>query len=240
MPGAAIRQWSIATTSCERCRRNPARPSPSTANSTRVRQSSPSVSPGTGSTSTSTSRCASRAICSRTTSALSARWRGQRDVLEVAAAAQPGPGVRARRRHPVGRGAQHRNGIRTDEPLAGAGLGDPGEHPLAGDRVAHEEDLPVVARDAVPAVGDRRDVDLDLVADREPAAVGLGHQPSPRRTSPTTGPSSRSSKPSAEASCHGTDETMTPGVKSRRPLSRSALWLCRICSHQWPRTYSGM
>ena len=25
-----------------------------------------------------------------------------------------------------------------------------------------------------------------------------------------------------------------------RPLSRRALWLCRICSHQWPTTYSGM
>ena len=38
--------------------------------------------------------------CSRTTAALSVALRGQRDVLEVAAAAQPGPGVRARRRRP--------------------------------------------------------------------------------------------------------------------------------------------
>lgn len=33
---------------------------------------------------------------------------------------------------------------------------------------------------------------------------------------------------------------MTPGVKRRRPLSRSALWLCSRCSYQWPTTYSGM
>ena len=33
---------------------------------------------------------------------------------------------------------------------------------------------------------------------------------------------------------------MTFGMNSRRPFSRSALWLCSTCSHQWPTTYSGM
>ncbi len=156
----------------------------------------------------------------------------QRHVLQVAAAAQPGAGPGAGRGDPVGRRGDHRHGIRADEALTGTGLGDPGEHPLTGDRVAHEEHLPLVAGDAVAAVGDGGDVDLDLVADREPAALVLGHQPSPRRTSPATGPSIRSSTPCDDASCHGTDDTMTPGVNSSRVRSRSALWLCRICSHQ--------
>ena len=50
----------------------------------------------------------------------------------------------------------------------------------------------------------------------------------------------RSSSASDDDSCHGTEVTMTPGVNSSRPLSRSALWLCSRCSHQWPTTYSGM
>ena len=37
-----------------------------------------------------------------------------------------------------------------------------------------------------------------------------------------------------------TDVTMTPGVKSSRPLSRSAVWLWSSCSHHRPTTYSGM
>ena len=168
----------------------------------------------------------------------------QRDVLQVAATAQPGAGPGARRGDPVGRRGDHRHGIRADEALTGTGLGDPGEHPLTGDRVAHEEHLPLVAGDAVAAVGDGGDVDLDLVADgqAEPTRPGglILHQPSPRRTSPATGPSIRSSMPCDDASCHGTDDTMTPGVNSSRVRSRSALWLCRTCSHQWPTTYCGM
>ncbi len=45
---------------------------------------------------------------------------------------------------------------------------------------------------------------------------------------------------SEDASCHGTLVTITPGWNSSLPLSRSALWLCSSCSHQWPTTYSGM
>ncbi len=240
MPGAAMRQWSIATTSCERCRRSPARPSASTANSTRVRQSSPSVVTGDRLDLDVDLEVRQPGHLLAHDVGLERALARQRDVLEVAAAAQPGPGARARRRHPVGRRREHRDGIRAHEALAGAGLGDPGQHPLAGQGVPHEEHLPVVPGDAVPAVGDRGDVDLDLVADREAGARVLGHQPSPRRTSPATGPSIRSSMPCDEASCHGTDETMTPGVNSSRVRSRSALWLCRICSHQWPTTYCGM
>ena len=38
----------------------------------------------------------------------------------------------------------------------------------------------------------------------------------------------------------GTLVTITPGSKSSRLFSRSALWLCSRFSHQWPTTYSGM
>ena len=37
---------------------------------------------------------------------------------------------------------------------------------------------------------------------------------------------------SDEFNCHGTEVTITPGMNSNRPLSRSALWLCSACSHQ--------
>jgi len=87
------------------------------------------------------------------------------------------------------------------------------------------------------SVGDGSDLELDLVADAE-LAGRAGHLPS--RTEPAVGPSSRSSWPSDERSCHGTLATMTPGVKSSRPLSRRALWLCSRCSYHFPRTYSGM
>ena len=39
---------------------------------------------------------------------------------------------------------------------------------------------------------------------------------------------------------HGTLVTVTDGSNSRRALSRSAVWLCSRCCHQWPTTYSGM
>ncbi|CFS60123.1 Uncharacterised protein [Mycobacterium tuberculosis] len=45
---------------------------------------------------------------------------------------------------------------------------------------------------------------------------------------------------SDDVSCQGTEVTITPGMNSNRPLSRSALWLCSSCSHQRPTTYSGM
>ena len=167
----------------------------------------------------------------------------ERHVLEVAPTAAARPRPRARRRDAVRRRRDHRDGIRPHETLPGTRLGHPGEHPLPGHGVPHEQHLPLVAGDAVATVGDRRDVDLDLVPDGEAARVrgfASSHQPSPRRTSPATGPSRRSSMPSDDASCHGTDDTMTPGVNSRRERSRRALWLCRICSHQCPTTYCGM
>ena len=180
MPGAAMRQSSIATTSCERCRRSPARPSASTANSTRVRQSSPSVVAGDRlDVDVDLEVGQPRELLAHDVG-LERPLARQRDVLEVAAAAQPRAGIRARRRDPVGRGVEHLDGVRAHEPLAGAGSVTRATHPLAGEGVPHEDDLALVAGDAVPAVGDRGDVDLDLVADRE-AGCGVGSVISPRR-----------------------------------------------------------
>ena len=39
---------------------------------------------------------------------------------------------------------------------------------------------------------------------------------------------------------HGMLVTVTEGSNSNLPLSRSAVWLWRRCSHQWATTYSGM
>ena len=103
----------------DRCRRSPARPSASTANSTRVRQPQPPSSPGTGShvdVDVEPRRAAWN--CSRTTSALSCRWYARSSVLEVAAAAPPRTGIRARRLDPVRRGIEHLDRVAAQEPVA--------------------------------------------------------------------------------------------------------------------------
>src|SRR5918998_2796397 len=69
--------------------------------------------------------------------------------------------------------------------------------------------------------------------------VPAGPVPKPQRTAPGAS-CSRWTTRADERSCQGTLVTITPGSNSNRPLIRSALWLCRICSHQWPTTYSGM
>src|SRR3712207_9086512 len=71
------------------------------------------------------------------------------DVLPVAAAAAPGPAVRAGPRHPVGRGLEHLDGVGAAEPGL-AVLGDPDDDPFPGQRVPHEHDTTLVAGHAVP------------------------------------------------------------------------------------------
>ena len=84
----------------------------------------------------------------------------QRHVLEVAAPAQSRPGDRARRRHPVGGGRQHVDGVGPPELVAVRPLGDHDLDPFPGDRVPHEDHAArvVAVREpghAVPAVGHR-------------------------------------------------------------------------------------
>ena len=103
--GAAMRQWSTGTTSCDRCRRSPARPSASTANSTRVRQSRPSASPGNGLDLDVDVEVRQPGHLLAHDVGLERPLARQGDVLEVAAAAPARPGLRARRRRP-GRGTR--------------------------------------------------------------------------------------------------------------------------------------
>jgi len=103
---------------------------------------------------------------------------------DVAAAAPPGAGVRARRRHPVGRGLPHLDGVSTPEPVAVAALGDLDDHPLPRQRVADEHHPTLGARHGVPAVGDRTDLDLEPLPDPR-AAAGL---PGPRLAGRATRP----------------------------------------------------
>ena len=167
-------------------------------------------------------------------------------VLPVAPAAAAGTGERARRRPPVGGRLDHLDGVAEQEAVAHPAAGDPDPDTLPRQRVADEDHLAVVAGDAVAAVGDLADLRLEDGVDQGlrggrgglRGLVSAAHWP--RRTEPAVGPSSRASVPSAERSCHGTLATMTPGVNSSRPLSRSALWLCSSCSYQAPTTYSGM
>ena len=91
--------------------------------------------------------------------------RAELDVLEVAAAAQPGPAIGQRDRDPVRTGLEHLDGVRPPEAVV-AGVGDRDPHPLARQRVPDEDDPPVVPGHAVPAVRDRPDLDRSDHASR--------------------------------------------------------------------------
>ena len=141
-------QSSTISSWWERCRRNPTAPPSSTARRTRLRQRSPSRSPGTGSTSTRRSTPASRSSCSAIRSALSWRCAPELDVLEVAPAAAPRPGVRARRGHAVGGGRQDLDGVRPQ--VGGRAGGDACPDPLAGRAWRTKTTLPSGARATQP------------------------------------------------------------------------------------------
>ena len=101
--------------------------------------------------------------------------RGERDVLEVAAPAQPRPGVGARWLDPVGGGYVDADGVAAPEPVAVGALGDLDDDPLARQGVAHEHDAGLrlgEPGDAVPAVGDGTHLDLEaLPHPRAPAGA---------------------------------------------------------------------
>ncbi len=86
------------------------------------------------------------------------------DVLEVAAAAATGAGVRAGGIDAVGGGTQDLDGVR---PQVGGGAGgDLGPHPLAGQAVADEDHLAVGRPGhAAPAGGDGTHLELQEVRD---------------------------------------------------------------------------
>ena len=141
-PGAAIRQRSTGSRSCERCRRRPGRPSGETAKPTRVRQPRPPGAPGTSSTTTSRVDAGRAAQLLGDQAGLERALAGEVDVLPVAAAAAARPGVRAGRLDPVGRGLEHR-GRRRPAGTSRSPEVTRARHPLVRQRVP-DEDHPAV------------------------------------------------------------------------------------------------
>ncbi len=106
----------------------------------------------------------------------------QVDVLEVAAAAAAGTGVRAGRHDPVRRRLQHLDGVGAQE--VGGLAGDPCADPLPRQAVPDEDD-PAVGRpaDARATGGDAAQLEVEQLAHERSSTVG-------RRESPGAGPSS--------------------------------------------------
>ena len=125
-----------------------------------------------GRTSTSTSRPAIRANCSRTTAALSARCVSRDACWKSQPPQRPGAAYGHGAVDAAGSGLEHLDGVGAHEAVADASLGDPCDDALTGQRVAHEDDLALVARHAVAAVGHRPDLDGPLPADERLAAGG--------------------------------------------------------------------
>jgi hypothetical protein len=99
------------------------------------------------------------------------------DVLEVAAATPARAGVGARPDHTVRRLLVDRHRVPAQEPVADRPLGQPDRHPLARERVPHEDDDPADVghlrrqpRDAGAAVREGADLDLVLGADHRATA----------------------------------------------------------------------
>ncbi len=159
---------------------------------------------------------------------------GKVGVLPVAATATGRTGVRTGRGDPAGSGLEHLDRVRPQE-LRGR-PGDDGPHPLTRQRVPDEDDSALVPGHAVTPVRHSTDLEDEDVAGR---VRRLAHALGALGAGGLVGWAA-SGEACEDISCHGTLATMTPGVKSSRPLRRSADWLCSSCSHQCPTTYSGM
>ena len=158
---------------------------------------------------------------------------GRVDVLEVAPSAPPRTRVRARRRDPVRVPPQHLDRVGAQERLARSVIVD--AYAFTGQRVRTNTTRPSRRATQWPPCAIGPDID-DRVGHDQSAELRARMSPGAGRLRPQ--PSSSPRRPSAAGT--GTLVTITPGMNSRRPLSRSALWLCSSCSHQWPTTYSGM
>ena len=109
-----------------------------TANRTRVRQPSPSVVAGQRLDRHLAVEAGDPAQLLADDRGLEPALGRQAGVLPVAAAAAAGRACGQRRLDPVGRGGQDLHRVGPGEP--GGGLGDLGQHPLAGQRVPDEDD----------------------------------------------------------------------------------------------------
>lgn len=72
------------------------------------------------------------------------------------------------------RGADDFDGVAAPEARALLSLREGHLDPLAGDRVAHEHHPALMSADAVPAVGNRADVELDPTLELDGLGLGLG------------------------------------------------------------------
>ena len=106
--------------------------------------------------------------------------RGGLGVLEVAAAAQTRPRPRARGLATAGRRGVDPDGVGGEVSTAAADPGDRGRDPLTGQGVPDEDDAALVPGDAVTAVRDRTDVELQAVPD-------IGHGASSSSLGPSAG-----------------------------------------------------
>src|SRR5262249_52491059 len=140
---------------------------------------------------------------------------------------------RAQRGDPVRRRLDYLDhlGVPVGAPVGG----DPRPHPFARQRVADEHHPAFVMGHTAAAVGGGASDQCEL-----PASGFAVQSKIPRRASPGAACGCSVLSRSDEDNSQGTEVTITLGMNSNRPLSRSALWLCSSCSHQWPTTYSGM
>ena len=202
------------------------RPGSASGSASAVRPRLPPVA--TASTSPSQSMSASRCSCSASTDGLEPALPGEADVLEVAATAAPRTGRGTRRLHPV-RAGSRTSTRRPARSLSWRGVGDARSAPAppaarAGRRPPARRAGPRSARRERPVRPRPRSGTIRASSSR--AQVG------PPAAGPRSSRASRSSALPEDCSRYGTEVTITPGVNSSRAFSRSALWLCRICSHQ--------
>ena len=143
-------------------------------------------------------------------------------VLPVAAATATGPGIRAGWLDPVRRGDQHLDGVRPQEAVARAALGDPDAHALPRQAVSDEDDAAVEAPDAEATVADVADLELGLRADQRlplDAALAGGRGPGSAPPTVTGGPAGATGRAlgGAVGSAHG----VGPSSAWTRPRPRS-------------------
>src|SRR6478736_2270947 len=118
------------------------------------------------------------------------------------------------------------------------------DHPdpdhLSWQRVSHEDHAALVASNATAPVGRWPGGQRQFRRPRRRLGDVFAQSRKPLRMSPGAACGCSVLSRSDELNCHGTDVTITFGMNSSLPFSRSALWLCSTCSHQCPTTYSGM
>src|SRR5829696_7060717 len=145
---------------------------------------------------------------------------------------------RAQRVDPVGRRLDHLDNVGV--PIRSVIADDTNLDSLIRQRVPHEHDPALMARNAAAPVGRWPGGERQFRRPRRRLGDLFTQSRKPLRASPGAACGCSVLSRSEELNCHGTDVTITFGMNSSLPFSRSALWLWSTCSHQCPTTYSGM